>query len=200
MARVFGYSRPTASLPDPESHERELAKAGAETILVERNGAQARRAMRQRRRLIDEISEGDTLILLSLDRLGTSFEDVLRCFELLVNRGVNLRIVEPGFKTATPRLEAYRELLALLGGARSALHSDAIKLARAEGGKSGGTLSTLTPEQWPAIKERLRTEQREAVAIDLGVSRQTLWTYRRKMVAQEDSAGPAHAVTDKRLG
>ncbi len=200
MARVFGYSRPAVSLPDPEIHGRQLADSGAETILVESDAAQARRGLRQRRRLIDEIREGDTLILLSLDRLGTNFDDVLRCFELLVNRGVHFRILEPGFETAPPRVETYRELLSLLSGARSSLHSEAIKLARAQSSKTGGTPSTLTPEQWPAIKERLLTEPREAVANDLGVSRQTLWTYSRKMVAQENSAGPQHAETDERCG
>jgi DNA invertase Pin-like site-specific DNA recombinase len=196
MARVFGYSRPTVSLPDPEIHARELAEAGAETVLVEKDGAQARRGMRQRRRLIDEIGEGDTLILLSLDRLGTNLEDVLRCLDLLVNRGVNLKIVDPGFETIASRREAYTELLALLAGARSALHSDAIKLGRAAG-KTGGTPSTLTPEQWPDIRERIRAAPLETVASELGVSRQTLWTYRRRMAAQ-DRVQPSPPNTGKR--
>jgi DNA invertase Pin-like site-specific DNA recombinase len=113
---------------------------------------------------------------------------------------VNLRIVEPGFETTAARLEAYRELLGLLSGTRSALHSDAIKLARAERGKTGGTPSTLTLEQWPAIKESIRTEPLEAVASELGVSRQTLWTYRRRMEAEDNPAGPSRAGTGKRRG
>lgn len=190
MARVYGYARPTASLPDPETHAQELAVAGAGTIFVEKNNAQARRAMRERRRLLDQIAPGDTLILLSLDRLGTSFDDVLRCFELLVERGVDIKVLDVGFETAGAFNHAYRDLLKLLVGARSALHSDTIKLnlaiAKAKGGKKAGKPAALTADQWPGIKTRIENASLEEVAKELRVSRQTLWNYRRRMAMEED--------------
>jgi DNA invertase Pin-like site-specific DNA recombinase len=192
MSQIYGYARPTVSLPEPHAHGDQLAEAGADRIFVERNGAQARRAMRERRRLLDYITPGDTLILLSLEHLGTSFDDMLRCFEILVERGVNVKVLDAGFETAGPDVAAHQALLKLLGGARSALRSEAIKLslaeARAKGGKPAGKAAILTPEQWPDIKARIDGVPLETVAEELGVSRQTLWTYRRRMTELSKAA------------
>jgi DNA invertase Pin-like site-specific DNA recombinase len=190
MARVYGYSRPTLSHPDPEAHAQRLAEAGAEQIFIEKNSGQARRGARERRRLLDRIAAGDRLILLSLDRLGTSIEDVLRCFNLLVARGVDVTVQNRGFETG--RLPGSPELLDMLVGTLSALHSETIKLnlaaARAKGGRASGKPASLTPDQWPDIKARIGDASLETVAQELGVSRQTLWTYRRRMAEQDGIA------------
>jgi DNA invertase Pin-like site-specific DNA recombinase len=195
MARVFGYVRPSASRPDPDSEAARLRAAGAVTVLVEGNSAQARRTLRERRRLLGQIAPGDTLILEGLDRLGTSFDDMLRCFELLVDRGVDVRVLDAGFESGTKDQEAYRTILSLLSGARSSLHSEAIKqnlaVARAKGGKAPGKALTLDPEHWPEIKRKLETGTREAVAAELGVHRQTLWAFRRRMAEAEGQSETA---------
>ena len=189
MARVYGYARPTVSLPEPRTLAQELADAEAEQIFVEKNGSEARRAMRERHRLFKQIAPGDTLILLSLDQLGSSLEDVLRCFDLLVGRGVNIKILNANFETALASGSA--DLLKLLVGALSALHSETVKLnvaaARARGGKAAGKPASLTSDQWPGIKARIAEATLETVADELGVSRQTLWTYRRRMASQDET-------------
>ena len=191
MARVYGYARPTASLPDPQTRAQELASAGAETIFVEKDSAQARRAMRERRRVLNQIGPGDTLILLSLDQLGTNFDDMLRCFEMLVERDVDVKVLDAGLESAGAANRAYRDLLKLLANARSALHSDTIKhnlaVARAKGGPKAGQPAILTDDRWPDIKARIKNTSLEEVARELRVSRQTLWNYRRRMAKQEDT-------------
>ena len=190
MARVYGYTRPTASLPDHRTHAAQLAAAGADRIFVEKDSGQARRGMRERQQLLKQIAPGDTLILPSLDRLGTSLEDVLRCFERLVDRGVEVKIVEPGFESAGALGSG--PLLKLLVGTVSALHSETIKgslaAARAAGGKAAGKSPSLTPDQWPDIQARIAKAPLDAVAEELGVSRQTLWTYRRRMTNPDSAA------------
>jgi DNA invertase Pin-like site-specific DNA recombinase len=190
MARIYGYARPTASLPDPSAHARQLADAGAEHIFVEKTGSQVRRGMRERQRLFKQIGAGDRLILLSLDRLGTNLEDVLRCLDMLVARGLDLNILDAGF--ATRNAPGSADLLKMLIATLSALHSETVKLnlasARARGGKAAGKTLSLDLEQWPAVKARIADATLETVAQELGVSRQTLWTYRRRMAALETAA------------
>jgi DNA invertase Pin-like site-specific DNA recombinase len=190
MPRIYGYVRPAASAAATDTQTQQLIAAGAETIFVEKNTPQARRALRERRRLIDRIEPGDTLVLQSLDRLGTSLEDMLHCFAMLVDRGVGIKVLDAGFESVPD--QAHRDLLKLLTGAHSALRSEAIKInvavARAKGGKKAGSPPTLAPEQWPDIEIRIKTASLETVAGELNVSRQTLWTYRRRMAKQADTA------------
>ncbi|WP_454887797.1 recombinase family protein [Sphingomonas oryzagri] len=194
MARIYGYARPTASIPDPHIHARQLAAAGAETIFLEKNNTQARRALRERRRLLDQITSGDALILPSLDQLGTNFDDVLRCLEMLVDRDVDIKVLDVGFETAGASNRAYRALLKLLAGVRSALHSETIKhnlaVARAKGGQKAGLPAILSDDQWPDIKARIEDTSLKEVAQELNVSRQTLWNYRRRMAKREDTPAP----------
>jgi DNA invertase Pin-like site-specific DNA recombinase len=163
-----------------------LAAAGAETILVERSAVP-----RERRRMLAKLAAGDTLILEGLDRLGTSLDDVLHCFTLLIERGVEVHVLDAGFRSGGQKSEGHREILALLGGLRSSLRSEAItagrKAARDLGGKASGKPSMLGPEHWPDIKTRMETEKREDIAGSLGVHRRTLWAYCRRMEAQENA-------------
>jgi DNA invertase Pin-like site-specific DNA recombinase len=188
MAGFFGYARPTTSLPDPRSHVQQLTDAGAKTIFVEKNSVQARRALRERQRLLEQIAPGDTLILTSLAHLGTSAEDLMRCLDILVGRGIRIKIIDADFVIGGKHAQAYRDLLQLLAAARSTLLGETIRQSlassRAKGGKASGKPFTLKPEQWPDIKTRIDDATLEQVAVELGVSRQTLWSYRRRMSAQ----------------
>ena len=187
MPRIYGYVRPTAPAAGDDAQTRNLADAGAEMIFTEKVTPQARRGMRERRRLFDQIRPGDTLILQSLDRLGTTLEDMLHSLAMLVDRGVSLQLLEPVFEAT-----AHRDLLNILTAAHSALRSETVKLnlaaARARGGKKAGSPPTLTPEQWPEIEARIKATSVETVARERNVSRQTLWTYRRRMAKQGDAA------------
>lgn len=185
MPKVYGYSRPSTAVTDPDELASELQRAGAEEILVERPSARGPRAVPLRRKLLNQLKTGDTLILGSLDRLGTSFEDVVRCFAALVERGVNITILDSGLELNAQNGRPYAELLAVLKSASSALRSETIKhnlaAARAKGGKPAGVKPLLSDDMWPEIQERLKVDAVETIAKDLGVSRQTFWTFRKRM-------------------
>jgi DNA invertase Pin-like site-specific DNA recombinase len=192
MPRIYGYARPAVSAGAADPQEQELAAAGAEAIFVEKNTSRGHRGMRERRRLLDRIGPGDTLILKSLDRLGTGLEDLLHCLAMLVDCGVGIKVLDPRFETGPD--QAHLDLLKILIGAQSALRSDAIKAnvaqARAKGGAKPGSPSILAPEQWPDIEARIKATSIERVAKELRVSRQTLWTYRRRMAEQAGTPSP----------
>lgn len=193
MARVFGYARPTTTEPDPKRLADGLLREGAEILFVESQPVQARRGLRARRRLLDQLAPGDRLILPGLDQLGTTFEDLIQTLEMVIQRGVRLQVLDAQFETGGKADKAYRDLLSLLLGARSALRSETIKVnlaaARAKGGKPAGKEPTLKPEQWPEIKARIdATSSLEVVAQEYGVHRQTLWKYRRRMTDAENRA------------
>jgi DNA invertase Pin-like site-specific DNA recombinase len=185
--RIVGYARPSPGGPDAFARAEILQKAGASPVLVEKSSLQARRALTARSRLLEQIVPGDTLLLTGLEQLGTSFDDVVRVLEKLVGLGVTVKLLDTGAIVGGARAEGHGDLLRLLAGARSALHSETIKLslaaARAKGGKAGGIESKLDRSQWPSIMKRIDQGKLETVAGELGVSRQTLWNFRRKMTA-----------------
>lgn len=186
MPRVFGYARPTATSGGADTQTQQLAAAGAETIFVEKHPPQARKGLRERGRLFNQIGSGDILLLQTLDRLGTTLEDMLQSLAMLVDRGVAIKVLDDGFETAPD--QTHLDLLRLLTAAHSALRSETIKIgvavARANGGAKSGTPAVLSPDQWEDIETRIRATSVETVAKEFDISRQTLWAYRRRMAEQ----------------
>ena len=184
MPHVFGYARPTLDIPCPKTHADLLAAAGAEHVFVEETLARAPRSMVARRKMYEQITANDTLIVPSLDRLGFSFDDVVRALNDLITRDINVRILDSGLETKGPYVDAYQNLISILKAASSAFHSEEAKVrigrARARGGKPAGVKPTLTKDMWPDIRERLKTTKIGDLAEELGVHRQTLWSFRRR--------------------
>jgi hypothetical protein len=65
--------------------------------------------------------------------------------------------------------------------------------SRQGGAAAGGPPQRLTPAMWPDIARRLASETTVAIADDLGVRRQTLWSFRRRMEREAALSGDRNA-------
>ncbi|WP_242187163.1 recombinase family protein [Sphingomonas sp. CARO-RG-8B-R24-01] len=184
MPRVFGYARPTFTNPDPKTHATQLSEAGAERLFVETTTGRAPRSMKARRELFQELRSKDTLIVPGLDRLGFNIDDILRSLAGLVEKDVNVRLLDAEIETEGSGRDGYRSLLAAIKTASSALHSEQAKVdiarAKARGGNPAGGRAKLTDDMWPDVRARLKTTKVKVLAHELGVARQTLWNFRRR--------------------
>lgn len=112
--RILGYARVSTGHQDHRMQVDALRAAGVPTgsIVVETvSGAAARLPLRDG--LLDDLGEGDELVVWRLDRLGRKTLDVLAIVESLSARGVRLRSLTESIDTRTP---AGRLMVTVLAG------------------------------------------------------------------------------------
>jgi len=92
MAKTFGYVRPSVSGSDAGSQTATLTEAGAETIFAE--GALTDDIDRpELHRVLEALSPGDTLVVVSLDRLAHTPTELFYLLDEIMKRGAILRSV-----------------------------------------------------------------------------------------------------------
>lgn len=94
-ARVSGDSQTT----DPQLHTLKKRFPRASVVTETASGAKARPMLKT---LIEQLEEGDTLIVYALDRLGRRAVEVLSMIDELEQAGVNLISVREGVDYSTP--------------------------------------------------------------------------------------------------
>lgn len=128
--------------------------------------------------------EGDTLVVHSMDRLSRSLTDLRLLVQELTRRGVAVQFVKENL-TFTGEDSAMSTLfLSLLGSfaefERALLlerQREGISIAKAQGVYKGKK-KMLTPAKAQELKARVQAgENRSKLAIEYGVSRQTLYNY-----------------------
>jgi DNA invertase Pin-like site-specific DNA recombinase len=87
---LFGYARVSTSDQNLEVQTKALSEAGAEVLVCEKaSGKSLNRP--ELERLLRTLSEGDTLLVWKLDRLGRSLLGVLGTLDSLVMRSVRVK-------------------------------------------------------------------------------------------------------------
>jgi DNA invertase Pin-like site-specific DNA recombinase len=129
--------------------------------------------------LLDYARDGDTVVVIALDRLGRSLAGIVRTIETLTERGVMLRSLREGIDYSTPVGRMVAGIFASLAEyERELIHERAAvarQAARARG-KQTGRPRALTPDQ-----VRLARRMREAgesvptICATLRVARSTLY-------------------------
>ena len=95
---VYGYIRVSSVTQNPERQIRKMGELGIsdECLFIDRaSGKNLDRPMYQA--LMAEVSEGDQIVVDSLDRLGRSYDDVTREWRRLVGMGVDIRCLDLDF-------------------------------------------------------------------------------------------------------
>ena len=116
MALIFGYIRTSRALQegvpgmDPASQELQLRRAGVPLANIHRDvgvsgstGTRERRAWHQ---LNDRLAGGDTLVVVAIDRIGRTWQDIVRTICELRDRGVKIRSLAEAEAQWTRYLEA----------------------------------------------------------------------------------------------
>lgn len=129
--------------------------------------------------LLNYAREGDTIVVVGIDRLGRNSAEVMATIRDLGERGIVLRSIREGIDTSTAAgrmvagvLASLAELELELGKERRA----AAREARTARGASNGRPPKLTPDQVAAMKRmRAGGEPVSLVAETFGVSRATAY-------------------------
>ncbi|WP_164857342.1 recombinase family protein [Sphingomonas crocodyli] len=184
ISQKIGYARSGGLGLSLEAQRIALAQAGCDPIFVEvADSGDRGQAYTAREQALDALRSGGSLFLTSLDRLGHSLVDIAALIERIFDIGAELRVLDDGLDTSNQ--DGARPTLMALARAQSALVSerahDSLARRRDEGNALGPP-RRLRDEHWPEIEALIAAEISVAdIAQRFGVTRQTLWNFRRRM-------------------
>ena len=187
MTKLIGYARVSTRQQSTDRQEADLLAAGVrrDDLYVDHGVSGARASRPQFDRALDALTDGDILVITTLDRLGRSTQNMLAFADELRTRGAGLRVLNLGggdVDTATPMGSMLFTIMAALAQMEHEIKrervTDSIAKRREAGKDLGGRPRRITDSQ---IRNALRLvesgEPAAQVARDLGMSRATF--YRR---------------------
>lgn len=186
---LVGYARISSSDQAEHGQVDALRSAGASRIVVERVSGVAERPLLDE--LIGSLTQGDTLVVTEVSRLGRSTSDVLLLVDDLQLRGVHLRILNLGIDTGTPAGGLVVTMMAGLARFERDLLRErqrrGIEAAR-QRGKHLGRPRVLTAEHAQKAIERLwNSDTLAMLAAEWRVSERTISRLVRKHVGDGES-------------
>ncbi|MDU1181658.1 MAG: recombinase family protein [Citrobacter sp.] len=172
---LIGYVRVSTNDQNTALQRNALDSAGCELIFEDKmSGKSADRP--SLKKLLRTLSEGDTLIVWKLDRLGRSMRNLVTLIEELRDRGINFRSLTDSIDTSTPMGRFFFHVTGALAEMERELIVErtraGLAAARAEG-RIGGRRPKLTPDQWAQAGGLIaagETRQRVAIIFDVGIS------------------------------
>lgn len=136
VGRQIGYARVSTDEQATEAQEIELRAAGCD-IIVQEHGSGASRARPALSRLMSDISAGDVLVVVRLDRLARSVSHLLEVIEDLTAKGAHFRSLRDPIDTSTPQGMFSLQVLGAVAQLERALISERTKSGIAAARKKG---------------------------------------------------------------
>lgn len=187
---LIGYVRVSTNDQNTALQRNALRCAGCELIFEDKiSGKTSERP--GLKKLMKSLSEGDTLVVWKLDRLGRSMRHLVIMIESLRSLGVNFRSLTDSIDTSTPMGRFFFHVMGALAEMERELIVERTRaglVAAREQGRIGGRPPKLTPEQWAQAGRLLAAgESRQQVALiyDVGIS--TL--YKKFPVTKREDSG-----------
>ena len=190
---LIGYARVSMSDQNTQRQIDELVRYGVDPRAIFKDSASGATMKRPGWiALWKEIEPGDTVVILSLDRLGRNLVEVVMTVDQMRDRGVGLKVLNGDIDTATATGRMLLGIFATLAEYERALINERTRhgLAKArERGTIGGRPPKLTKEMVDKAIIRVQGgEPAQAVADDYKVHRNTLkrrMDDRRKQIRME---------------
>jgi len=184
---VFGYARVSTEQQNLDRQIDALKKYGVDVIYNEKmTGTKKDRP--ELTKLLDRVTEGDTVVIESLSRLGRSTKDLIELTELFEKKGVHLVSLKESIDTSTSTGKLLFTLMSAIAQFERDVIADrtreGLRSARARG-RTGGRPETDPVAVKKAIK-LYKTGQYSLKEIEelTGVKKSTLY---RKLSASENS-------------
>ena len=182
MNTIFGYWRCSTDAQDQERQIRSLKDAGVEVLRGDKiTGTSDYADRKELSKLLEEIQEGDLLILDELSRLGRTMVTMLVEVNKLLEKGVKIKTIDGRLDTTTMPEEIIRLIVGVMGYAAE-MELKNIKRRTAEGravavsrGVKMGRKRSYSIHQIEEIKA-MRSSQRGygSIAKSLGMSKSTI--------------------------
>ena len=192
MTTIFGYWRCSTDHQDQERQIRSLKDAGCEQIVGDKITGTSNYGDREElSKLLDEIKEGDLLILSELSRLGRT--SLLMQIELdkLLKKGVSVKTLDKRLDTTTMSKEIVGLIVSILGYAAEqelsqikSRTSEGRAVALSRGVKFGRKRGYDQFQVSEVMKKKSQGEGLGTIAKSLGMSRSMV----QRIVKQEVAA------------
>lgn len=121
---IFGYIKPIDQIESFDSFISILNEYGCERIIKEKLPF---KEQIQFEYLIDFACSGDTVVVVKLEHLSSSFSDLLFILDELVSRGVNVVAINDNIDTRSFNEDSYRIIFSTLANIKKQFYSDQIK-------------------------------------------------------------------------
>lgn len=177
---IIGYARVSTDDQKLDLQTHALKAAGCEKIYEDY--ASGKRENRPGLvGAMDNLREGDTLVVWKLDRLGRSLKQLITFVEDLGQRGIHFRSLTDNIDTSTTSGRFFFHIMASLAEMERELIVErtraGLKAAR-EMGRTGGRRRLMTDSKIEAAKRLLNSGiPAKEVAVNLGVSIPTLYRW-----------------------
>jgi len=134
--------------------------------------------------MLDYVREGDTIVCHSIDRLARDLGDLMELVRTLTERRVGVRFMKEAL-TFTGDASPMQTMILQVMGSFAQFERSMIRERQKEGqeaaraaGRTPGRKPKLTPEQVTELNARIAAKEPKAqIARDLGISRETLYSY-----------------------
>ncbi|MEG6453392.1 recombinase family protein [Enterobacter cloacae] len=171
----IGYVRVSTNDQNTALQRNALECAGCELIFEDKmSGKTSDRP--GLKKVLRTLSEGDTLVVWKLDRLGRSMRHLVTLNEDLRGRGVNFRSLTDSIDTSTPMGRFFFHVMGALAEMERELIVErtraGLAVARAQG-RIGGRRPKLSEDEWAQIGRLLaagETRKRVSIIFDVGIS------------------------------
>jgi DNA invertase Pin-like site-specific DNA recombinase len=150
---LIGYARVSRNEQDTNAQVAALKAAGCERIFREKaSGGRWERP--ELHRLLDQLRQGDVLVVWKLDRLSRSLRDVLTLMERIQESNAGFRSLTEAIDTTTPAGRMLMQMVGSFAEFERAMLKERTKAGLAaarKAGRVGGRRPTLTPQQQAEI-------------------------------------------------
>jgi DNA invertase Pin-like site-specific DNA recombinase len=171
----IGYVRVSTNDQNTALQRNALECAGCELIFEDKmSGKTSDRP--GLKKVLRTLSEGDTLVVWKLDRLGRSMRHLVTLIEDLRGRGVNFRSLTDSIDTSTPMGRFFFHVMGALAEMERELIVERTRAGLAaarQQGRIGGRRPKLTEQQWAQawrLLEAGESRKRVALIFDVGIS------------------------------
>lgn len=177
---LIGYARVSTTAQDLTRQIAELETLGipTERIYVDKKtGANA--AREGLAAALDYAREGDTIVVVTLDRLARNMRDTLNLIHQLTERRIGIRSLKDPIPVDTTSDDLMAKMsvlmLALLAEMERVWNRERVAHARAKAGRSPGRPRTLTPERVEFARRAIANgDSLRKTAAAMGVPKSTL--------------------------
>jgi len=177
---IIGYVRVSTNDQTIANQQKQIAESGYTVSKWFSDSAVSGSVLASQRQgfgdLLNYIREGDTLIVVAIDRLGRNTIDVLQTIEQLQSKGVKVISIREGFDLSTPVGKAMLTMMAGLASLEKDLIAErrtaGIKRAQSEGVHCGRPIKATSEQVTKLVEEGLSPKE---IMQTLNISKATFY-------------------------